>query len=49
METNGINMTQLQLRMLEKIEELTLYTLDQHETIQQLSARLAALEATPQP
>lgn len=46
METTGINMTQLQLRMLEKIEELTLYTLTQHRTIQELQTRLEAIETT---
>ena len=61
-----INVTELQIGLLEKVEELTLYTLEQHEAdrelrkadealldviekqnelIQQLEARLAALEA----
>lgn len=40
-----INMSDLQLRLLEKVEELTLYTLEQHTTIQELQARLATLEA----
>lgn len=47
-----INMTELQIQMLEKIEELTLYTLEQHSTIKQLQGsltelreRLATLEA----
>lgn len=48
-----INMTELQITMLEKIEELTLYTLEQHETIKELRSslaemkdRMAILEAT---
>ncbi len=45
METNGINMTQLQLQMLEKVEELTLYTLQQAEEIEELRATLAELKA----
>ncbi len=38
------DMTALQLSLLEKVEELTLYTLAQHETIAALEARLAELE-----
>lgn len=41
---NGINMTELQISLLEKVEELTLYTLDQHETIAALTARIGQLE-----
>jgi len=33
MKKNGINMSDLQMRLLEKVEELTLYTLSQEETI----------------
>jgi hypothetical protein len=33
--------------MLEKIEELVLYTLEQQEAIRSLEARLAALETSP--
>ncbi len=47
----GVNVSKLQLRLLEKIEELTLYTLEQHRTIEaqhkiiaQFQARLDALE-----
>ncbi len=39
-----INMTELQIRLLEKVEELTLYTLAQEKTIAELKARLATLE-----
>jgi len=45
METSGIDMTQLQLRMLEKIEELTLYTLQQEETIAKQQEMLRHHEA----
>ena len=41
-----VNMTELQLTLLEKIEELTLYTLQQEEKIQMLQARLGVLEKT---
>ena len=48
---NGLNMTEMQLRLLEKVEELTLYTIQQEKTIDQLAqdnvmlkARLEALE-----
>jgi hypothetical protein len=52
-KANGANLSQLQMRLLEKVEELTLYTLDQHDQIgslksqnQMLVDRLAALEKT---
>ncbi|MCP4658334.1 MAG: hypothetical protein GY856_23215, partial [bacterium] len=32
-ESGGVNMTRMQMRLLEKVEELTLYTLDQQEII----------------
>lgn len=40
----GLDMTTMQLKLVEKVEELTLYTIAQHETIQALQARLDALE-----
>jgi hypothetical protein len=43
-ETDGgrkVNMTDLQIRLLEKVEELTLYTLQQEERIEQLKRRSA--------
>ena len=40
-----ISNSALQLALLEKIEELTLYTIEQEDTIADLEARLAALEA----
>ena len=39
-----VNMTKLQMKLLEKIEELTLYALAQDGTIRELNERLAALE-----
>ena len=44
----GLNMTEVQILMLEKIEELTLYTLQLEETVRSLQARdarFAALES----
>ncbi len=50
-QANGVNVQHFQGRLLEKVEELVLYTLqqketidEQQETIQALAARLAALE-----
>ncbi len=40
----SINITEMQMQMLEKIEELTLYTIQQQELIQELKTRLGALE-----
>ena len=42
----GINMTQLQLQLLEKVEEAVLYILTQHRTIAALQARIAELESS---
>jgi len=42
----GVRLQHFQGRLLEKIEELTLYTLQQHELIGGLQARLEALEST---
>lgn len=41
----AIDMSALQLQLLRKVEELTLYTLAQQETIDALNRRLAALES----
>jgi hypothetical protein len=48
----GLNLSEFQLKLLEKIEELTLYTMQQAKTIAiksmeiaRLDARMAALEA----
>ncbi|MBY6069016.1 hypothetical protein KUW17_19900 [Leisingera aquaemixtae] len=40
---SGLNMTEMQMALLEKIEELTLYTLGQEDMIAQLENRLAEL------
>jgi hypothetical protein len=40
----ALNMTQMQLRLLEKVEELTLYTLEQQKTIDELKTRLEQVE-----
>ena len=40
----GLNITEMQLTLLRKVEELTLYTLEQHETIQKLQQRLDSME-----
>ena len=45
MKKNGINMTEMQMQLLRKIEELTLYTIQQEKTLNELKARLAALES----
>ena len=42
---NGLNLSQFQTRLLEKIEELTLYTMAQHEEISALKDENAKLEA----
>lgn len=41
---NGLNHTEFQLRLLEKIEELTLYTIQQQEIIEQQGKAIAELE-----
>ena len=42
---SGLNLSQFQMRLLEKIEELTLYTLAQQEQIAALNAKVEELEA----
>lgn len=42
---NGLNLSQLQIRLLEKVEELTLYTIRQQEVIGALKDQNARLEA----
>ena len=42
---DGLNLSEFHMHLLEKVEELTLYTLAQQEQIDALEARLAALEA----
>ena len=41
---DGINMSQMQMSLLEKVEELTLYTLAQEDRIAELTERLRQLE-----
>ncbi len=43
-----LNMTEMQMRILEKVEELVLYTIDQQKLIDQLTDRLRALEPAEQ-
>ncbi len=45
MTQNGVNMTRLAGRLLEKVEELTLYTLQQQELIEGLQADLLEMRA----
>lgn len=40
MQENGVNMNQLQIQLLQKIEELTLYLIQQEQTIQQLQEQI---------
>jgi hypothetical protein len=42
--SEGLNMTHMQIRLIEKVEELTLYTITQEEKIKMLEQRLAELE-----
>jgi len=41
--SGDLNMTQMQMKLLEKVEELTLYTLQQQTTIEEMKAELAQL------
>ena len=43
-----LNMTQMQMRILEKVEELVLYTLEQQDTIEALQQRIDELEGQPE-
>ncbi len=43
-KANGLDIAGFQMNLLRKVEELTLYTVAQDETIKQLQARLAELE-----
>ena len=47
-KAGSVNLTDLQIRMLEKIEELTLYTIAQQQHIDELTTRLHDLEAQVQ-
>ncbi|HPF72289.1 MAG TPA: hypothetical protein PLX09_01665 [Xanthomonadaceae bacterium] len=48
-EAGGHDMTALQLKLLEKVEELTLYTLQQQQTIKHLQGKLDELELHQKP
>lgn len=41
---NGMDVGQINIKLVEKVEELTLYTIEQEQKIESLSKRLAALE-----
>jgi hypothetical protein len=41
---DGVDMTEMQMTLLKKVEELTLYTLEQDDVIENLLARLTVLE-----
>ncbi|MCF7970791.1 MAG: hypothetical protein K9L22_06460 [Methylococcaceae bacterium] len=43
---NGIDITKMQINLLKKIEELTLYTLEQQKTIDELKIKLSSLEVS---
>ena len=45
MQENGVSVSELQTKLLQKIEELTLYILQQEEKIRQQDLRIKALEA----
>ncbi len=44
-KANGLNLSQFNMHLLEKVEELTLYTIEQNRQISTLEQRLAQLEA----
>ena len=44
MEEKGINVNELQIKLLQKIEELTLYLIDQNNTIEQLKMEIEELK-----
>lgn len=41
MQENGVNMNELQMQLLQKVEELTLYIIQQEQRIQELESQLA--------
>jgi len=43
---NGIDITKMQINLLKKIEELTLYTLEQQKMIEELNIKLSSLEVS---
>lgn len=45
-KTGRLDMTKMQLTLLEKVEELTLYILEQDKTIRELSQQISSIEST---
>jgi len=45
-ERGGVNLSELQILLLEKVEELTLYTLQQQDTIKRLESEVEALKTS---
>ena len=43
-KNNGMNLADMQVKLLQKVEELTLYMIDQQKTINQQSAKIEELE-----
>ncbi|MCM1034824.1 MAG: hypothetical protein NC038_04545 [Paludibacter sp.] len=43
MENGGVNISELQIQLLQKIEELTLYLIRQEQTIRELKERIDSL------
>ena len=41
MKENGVNMNELQIQLLQKIEELTLYIIQQEQRIQVLESQIS--------
>ena len=46
---NGVNMGEMQVKLLQKIEELMLYTIQQQEMIDKLNAKIDKLEKSKEP
>ena len=44
MVENGVNMKELQMKLLQKIEELTLYTIEQNKKLEQQNEKIIELE-----
>jgi hypothetical protein len=44
MVENGVNMKELQMKLLQKIEELTLYTIEQNKKIEALEKKVEKIE-----
>ena len=44
MQTNGVTVNELQTQLLQKIEELTLYLIQQEQTIQELLQEIKQLK-----